>query len=185
MSEDLSFHDLIDRVRARDAPAAEELVRRYEPCIRLVVRRRLAAAGLRRVLDSMDICQSVLGSFFVRVALGWGELDTPEQLRRLLVTMALNKLRNHARKRQPVQGLSGRHEPVAPDANPSQIVAHQELLHEVRRRLSPEEREMAEQRSAGRSWAELAGERGEHPDALSRRYRRALLRVLRELGQEE
>jgi RNA polymerase sigma-70 factor (ECF subfamily) len=185
MSENLSFHDLIGRVRARDAQAAEELVRRYESSIRLVVRRRLAAAGLRRVLESMDICQSVLGSFFVRVALGQFELETPEQLRRLLVTMALNKVRNHARKHHPVQGLAGPHEPVAPDASPSQIVAHQELLHEVRRRLSPEEREIADQRSAGRSWEDLAAQRGENPDALSRRYRRALIRVLRELGLEE
>jgi RNA polymerase sigma-70 factor (ECF subfamily) len=185
MPEDHSFHDLIGRVRAGDAKAAEELVRCYEPSIRLVVRRRLSAAGLRRVLESMDICQSVLGSFFVRVALGQYELDTPDHLRRLLVTMALNKVRNHVRKHHAVQGLSGVPEPVAADPSPSQVASQLDLLQEVRRRLTPEERDLADQRAADRSWADLAAERGETPDALRVRYRRGLVRVLRELGLEE
>ena len=40
----------------------------------------------------MDICQSVLGSFFVRAATGQYKLETPEHLLKLLTTMARNKL---------------------------------------------------------------------------------------------
>src|SRR5206468_2113644 len=58
MAEDASFADLIRRVRQRDEQAAAELVRRYEPAIRVAVRVRLTDPRLRRVVDSMDICQS-------------------------------------------------------------------------------------------------------------------------------
>src|SRR6516164_3751579 len=98
MSEDAGFAELIRRVRARDADAAAEVVRRYEPEIRRAVRVRLTDPGLRRVLDSMDICQSVLGNFFVRAAAGQFDLDRPEQLIKLLARMARNRLTNEAFK---------------------------------------------------------------------------------------
>ena len=70
MSEDMSFVDLMRRVRAGDEQASAELVRRYEPAIRVAIHVRLNDSGLRRLLDSMDICQSVLGNFFARAASG-------------------------------------------------------------------------------------------------------------------
>lgn len=65
VSNDQAFADLISRVRSGDQLAAAEIVRQYEPEIRREVRVRLHDPRLRRVLDSMDISQSVLGSFFV------------------------------------------------------------------------------------------------------------------------
>ncbi len=76
MSEGASFADLIGRVRAGDEAAAAELVRRYEPAIRRSARLRLNQR-LRRAFDSLDLAQAVLGSFFVRVAAGQYELDSP------------------------------------------------------------------------------------------------------------
>ena len=190
MSEEVPFRDLIQRVRAGDTQAAADLVRRYEPTIRLVVRRRLTSPGLRRVLDSMDICQSVLASFFVRAALGQYELGTPEQLLKLLAVMARNKVRNHALH----QGAARRdyrrvrdagpdeREFVDPACGPSQVLADQELLREVRRRLSAEEQRLAEQRALGRSWPEIAAEVGGSPDGLRMRLNRAIERVSQELG---
>src|SRR5215813_13431984 len=89
------YTTFVRRVRAGDQDAAAELVRRYEPEIRLMVRTwlRLRDPRLRRVFDSMDVCQSVLASFFVRAAVGEYDLDQPQQLVRLLVGMARNKLR--------------------------------------------------------------------------------------------
>src|SRR5437588_7544445 len=98
MSDNPSFADFIRRIRAGDQEAAANLVRQYEPTIRRVVRFRLVDARLGAVLDSMDICQSVLASFFVRTASGQFELDGPEDLVKLLVTMARNKLASQARK---------------------------------------------------------------------------------------
>ena len=62
MVEAPTFEELIRRVRAGDQDAAAVLVRRYEPAIRRAVRFRLADARLGNLLDSMDICQSVLGA---------------------------------------------------------------------------------------------------------------------------
>ena len=54
----------------------------------------------RRLLDSADICQSVLGSFFFRAAGGQYDLNEPSQLIRLLVVMARNKLNFQIRKQR-------------------------------------------------------------------------------------
>jgi RNA polymerase sigma-70 factor (ECF subfamily) len=190
MSEEASFRDLIRRVRAGDVQATGDLVRRYEPTIRLVVRRRLTSPGLRRLFDSMDICQSVLASFFVRAALGQYELDTPDQLLRLLAVMARNKLHNQALHQRAArrdyrrlrQGDPDEGEFIDPHGGPSQVVADQELLHEVRRRLSEEEQRIAELRALGRSWLEIAALVGGTPDGLRMRLQRAIERVSHEIG---
>jgi RNA polymerase sigma factor (sigma-70 family) len=193
MSEDDSFRDLIGRVRAGDEGAAAELVRRYEPTIRRIVRVRLRDPRLGRLLDSLDVCQSVLGSFFVRAALGQYELDRPEQLLGLLARMARNKLVNQAnqlgarrRDYRRAEGLGEREaQAPAPGPSPSQLVAGQELLQEARRRLSPQELVLLDLRQQGREWAEIARELGGSPDALRMQLGRAVDRVARELGLAE
>jgi RNA polymerase sigma factor (sigma-70 family) len=193
MPEEISFPELIQRVRAGDEQAAAELVRRYEPAIRVAVRVRLTDPGLRRFLDSMDICQSVLANFFVRAANGQFELDNPEQLLHLLVTMARNKVTNHALKQQAARRDQRRVQKggldedavIADGPTPSQLVANQELLQEFRKRLSEEERRLADQRTQGRSWAEIAEECGNNPDTLRMQLTRAVDRVTRELQLEE
>ena len=97
------FDELIRRVRGGDEAAAAELVRCYEPVVRRFVRVRLAGSRLRRLFDSRDICQEVLGSFFARAARGQYELDSPEGLLSLLVVMARKKVAMRARRRQPDQ----------------------------------------------------------------------------------
>jgi RNA polymerase sigma-70 factor (ECF subfamily) len=183
------FRDLIRRVRDRDQEAAQELVRRYEGVIRRVIRIRLRDASLRRLLDSTDICQSVLASFFVRTALGEYEVDSPEQLLNLLAAIARNKLVNQANRlraarRDVRRDAAGDHAPFVPDAasDPGEQVAAKELLTKVRDRLGPPERYLAEQRSLGRTWEELAGELGGTGVALRKRLTRALDRVMTGLG---
>ena len=85
---------------AVDEEAAGQLVRSYEPHVRRVIRLRLTDARLRRQMDTVDICQSVLGDFFVRAALGQFELDSPESLIKLLAAMARNRILNHVEKQQ-------------------------------------------------------------------------------------
>src|SRR4051812_44722199 len=110
-----TYDDLIRRVRAWDQDAAADLIRRYEPAIRRVVRVRLADARLGNLLDSMDICQSVLKSFFVRAAAGQYDLETPEQLLKLLSTMARNKLTTQARGEHALRRDRRRVVPQGPD----------------------------------------------------------------------
>src|SRR5438045_6758201 len=98
MPEQELFAELIRRVRAGDEEAAAELVRRYEPAIRRVVRVHLRDSRLRRLLDSTDVCQSVLATFFVRANLGQYELDTPTDLLKLLATIARHKVISQAQR---------------------------------------------------------------------------------------
>src|SRR5262249_17799191 len=107
MSAENTFEALIRRVRGGDQEAAAELVRLYQPAIRRAVRVRLVDERLHRLLDSMAVCQSVLASFFMRAALGQFDLEKPEQLLKLLATMARNKLASAARKER-TQGRDNR-----------------------------------------------------------------------------
>jgi RNA polymerase sigma-70 factor (ECF subfamily) len=193
MPQATTFEELIRRVRAGDQEAAAELVRRYEPAIRRVVRFRLPDARLGGLLDSMDICQSVLKSFFVRAASGQYDLETPEKVLGLLAAMARNKLTSQAR-RQGAQRRGGRlgagdgrvlERFAAPGASPSRDVAARDLLEEVRRRLSPEERQILELRGEGHDWAEIALRLGGGAEALRKKHARALDRVAEQLGLDD
>src|ERR1700674_2682848 len=103
MTEEQSFHELIRRVRAGDEEAAARLVREYEKDVRRVVRSRLRDSSLKQLLDSIDICQSVMANFFIRASLGQFELNSPDDLRKLLVTMACNRFNDQARKKNAVR----------------------------------------------------------------------------------
>ncbi len=193
MPEGAQFRDLIGRVRARDQDAARELVQRYENAIRRVVRIHLRDTRMRRVLDSMDICQSVLASFFVRTALGEYELESPEQLLNLLTSITRNKLTNQAHRLR-AQRRDIRREAAMTDqaaylldqaCDPSEQASAREILEKVRNRLDDSERYLAEQRSLGRSWKELADELGGTDVALRKKLSRALDRVMAELGLDE
>jgi RNA polymerase sigma-70 factor (ECF subfamily) len=187
------FADFIRRVRAGEEEAAQDLVRRFEPLIRREVRLEMEDRRLARLFDSMDVCQSVLLSFFVRAAAGQYELDRPEQLLKLLVTMARNKLASAARRehsqRRDQRRATG--DPAALDQvtdrgpNPSQVVAGRELLEEFRRRLGPEEQQLSELRNQGFTWSAIAGQLGGSAQARRVQLSRAADRILRELGLEE
>ena len=193
MSETASFDELIRRVRAGDQDAAAELVQRYEPTIRRAVRFRLTDARLGRVLDSMDICQSVFASFFVRTAAGQFDIDQPKQLMKLLVAIAHNKLakqvqsqQRHRRDYRRVQdGKVDEGQFVADDGSPSQIVAGQELLLKADRLLSEDELKLRELRKEGLDWAAIAEQLGSSPEALRKKLARAMDRVAHELDLDD
>jgi RNA polymerase sigma-70 factor (ECF subfamily) len=193
MADELSFLDMIRRVRAGDHEAAAELVRLFEPTIRRIIRLRLRDTRLQTVLDSMDICQSVLCSFFVRAQTGQYDLDNPEQLIQLLVKMARNKLASQARKetaqrrdnrRTTTTGALVENQATAA-ATPSRALMAKELLAEAQRRLSPAEAELVQLRSQGLGWDEIALRLGEPAQNLRQKLSRARNRICREIGLDE
>jgi RNA polymerase sigma-70 factor (ECF subfamily) len=188
-----SLRTLLDRVRAGDQRAATELVRRYEPALRRLVRLRLRDRQLRRFLDSSDICQAVLLRFFVRVATGRYELETPEQLLKLLATLARNQVINEALQQRAAKrdcrrvAAAGAEEweAVAPGSSPSQHVSGEELLEKARRVLGPDEWRLLQLRQEGREWADIAGQLGGTAEGLRKQLARAVARVTRALGLVE
>jgi RNA polymerase sigma-70 factor (ECF subfamily) len=190
-----AFIQLMARVQSGDPDAAAELIRHYEPDIRLEVRVRLRVQDgrIKRLLDSMDITQSVLGSFFAGVAAGRFHPEHPQQLFGLLVAMTRNKLltqvRDQRRQRRDirrVQSLDAAvHDVHGRDETPSQVVADQELLGEFRKRLTEEERQVAERRGAGQPWPTIAAELGGTAEGRRKQLERAFARVAQELGLDE
>ena len=193
MSESVPFDDLINSVRQGDEEAAAELVRRYESELRVLARVRLTDPSLRRVVDSMDICQSIMANFFVRAAAGQFDLETPEQLLALLATMVRNKatdrVRSEQRDRRDVRRVAktsveelGLQEV---QKTPGSLVAHQEMLNIVRDQLNDEENEIAGLRLNGCSWEEIAQQIGGTSEAIRKRFSRAIDRVANQIGLDD
>lgn len=137
--------------------------------------------SVQRIMDTSDLVQSVLGNFFIRLAAGQFDLEHPEQLVRLLATMARNKILNYSRsekKRADASGLSGLLEDAA---CPSEIVANKDLYETVQRMLSPEEQALAALRARGESWQSVSESLGGTPESLRKQFARAMNRVADQL----
>lgn len=191
MEGDANFAELIRQVRLGDSLAAERLVRQYEAAVRGAVRSRLTDPTLKRQFDDEDLCQSVMGSFFVRAASGQYDLDAPQQLIALLTRMAHNKVSSKARyvrqqcrdERQTTTGLDDLLTVVrSTEADPQRQAAGRELLQKVMSAFTAEERRVAECRAAGCSWNEVAQYVGGTAEARRKQLERALTRVSEELG---
>ena len=191
-----AIKDLLIRVRNGDPAAAEEIVRTYEPEVRRAIRVRMTDARLRKLVDSIDICQSVLAGFFVRTAAGQYDIQTPEDLLKLLITMARNRIvdwarRSNAERRDGRRVVSLQHddgsdrEIASSDASPVSVLVNRDLLEQVRSRLSAEELKLMEQRADGLGWNEIAAKTGDQVNAVRMRLTRALDRVAAELGLEQ
>jgi RNA polymerase sigma-70 factor (ECF subfamily) len=180
-----ALRTLLERVRAGDQQAATELVRRYEPALRRVVRLRLRDRHLRRRLDSSDVCQSVLVHFLQRVGQGRYDITTPEDVLKLLATMARNQVVNDALREQAAkrdyrrQAESGaaNKELTARGSSPSQHAAAEELLTKARDLISPDEWRLLELRKEGREWSDIARLLGGTAKGLRNQLARAIARV--------
>jgi DNA-directed RNA polymerase specialized sigma24 family protein len=192
MIDERPIDDLLERVRRGEPDAADELVRRYESAIRVAVRTRLSDPALRRQFDSMDICQSVLGSFFVRASAGQYDLSEPRQLVALLTRMAQNKLAMHARS-QYRQRRDVRRD--AHDGNGSALVADKapgphkqavdrELLGRAYALMDAEIRRIADCRAGGANWIDVAAQLGGTADARRKQFSRAMDSIARQLELE-
>ena len=191
MSDEPNTRDLLRRIRSGDGDAAAELVRRYEPAIRAAIRGRMSDTRLRRLFDSMDVCQAVLASFFARVALGQYELTEPDDLVKLLVSMARNKLAKqvtrHRRAGRDYRRTSPAEDALAQPAistpDPARQVAAADMVAEVYRLLSPDERRLVELRQHGHDWPAIAAQVGGTAEALRKQHARAVARVAAELEE--
>lgn len=192
MSEPNPFALLVARVRAGDASAAEELVKTYEPAIRVAVRAHLVDPKLRRQFDTEDVCQSVLGSFFVRMKAGQFDLSDPAQLVALLVKMARNKLATRARyftqDKRDVKAVAGTDSALggvaAAGRQPDSVLAGQELYEKVLAGLTAEEQDLVRRRNDGEDWATIAAALGGTPEGRRKQLARAISRVGADLGLE-
>jgi len=192
MTDTEEFQILIRKVRAGDTDASREFVNTYEPAIRRAARIRILDPRLTSLLDSSDIMQSVFASFFVRAASGQYELEEPQQVLALLVSMSRKKLVDYARKQAASRRDYRRNrrmgksmQAARAEVDPAQQVASAELVAEFRKRLSPEEKTLADLRANGEAWDAIATAQGESAEAIRKKLERAVARISRDLGLDE
>ncbi len=192
MDQEFSFSELIERVKSGNEQAVSQLVKKFEPVIRRELRFRLRDSRARFELESMDISQSVLSNFFVRVATRQYDLKEQGDLVKLLVTMTRNKVAENLRarhrqrrdSRRTVQGVEGMALATA-DPTPSRVLAGKEILQLVRQNLSGEERRLVDLRCQGLSWEEIANSLGGSADARRKQMARAIDEIVHKLRLDE
>jgi len=184
------FQEHLHQLRSSNEDAIAEFVARYEPYIRRSLRFRIVRASLQSAADSADVCQSVLGSFLLRLSAGEYELQNEDDLRKLLTTIANNKFLEFSRHesaakrdRSITEPWSERHEfATSQKQDPAEGIIFTEMQLHLAKRLSPHELELLQLRRSGKDWAEIAEQLQEDQTLLRKRYSRALNRVAKELG---
>lgn len=192
MNDERPFAELLERVRRGESQAADELVRKYESAIRVAVRTRLSDPALRRQFDSIDVCQSVLASFFVRASAGQYDLADPRQLVALLTRMAQNKLamraRDQYRQRRDVRRDNEDIDVTAqvPDTapGPHQRAVDRELVSRAYDLMDADVRQIADYRARGENWKGIAAQMGGTADARRKQFVRAMDNIAQALEIE-
>jgi RNA polymerase sigma-70 factor, ECF subfamily len=187
-----SDHSLIGRSREGDQDAATQLYLRYAQRLNSLVATQCSAELARRAgVD--DIVQSVFGSFFRRVRQGFYDAPDGDELWKLLLVIALNKIRTkatyyHAAKRDAHRTVDGPDAEERLDSQPggrAPASGHLELaLEEIIERLPPQHQLMVRLRLNGCEVVELARMTGRSRRSVERILHETRLK-LRELLREE
>lgn len=173
MSNDL-MESLLERLCSGDASAAEEVFLKYEPTLRIIVRRMLPAR-LRSKFDSVDVVQSVWGDLLRGFrAAGW-RFASADHLKAFLIKATRNRFLARQRKHQPHLDR----EQSLDDTNSTQLVFTRtpqpvdeaqanELWEHILASCSTQHRAMVELRRQGYSLTEIAQQTGYHPSSVRR-----------------
>ena len=195
MDTEDNFVDLIARIQNGDMTAELVFFTRYEAAVRRAARVRFMHSRLRRLMDSEDVRQSVMRSFFMRLRSGDLEIRSPGELVSLLLTMTTHKVADQVRRLAAVKrgghveieelGDSEEKFQKEDDSDPETDVAHQEIQQLVNDCLSPEEKRIIELRKEGFDWPAIAEQTGTTPEAIRKRHERTIRRLSSELGLDE
>ena len=189
--DDADFREWLRRVRSREPAAVSEFVDRYGPLIRRAIRVRGTGGRLQRILDSEDLCQSVMRRFFEHAGDANTPAEDPASLLNWLLEVARNRLREQHRRERAAKRGGGRVREVDPAAldrlagenpNVAARAADRELLLWLTEQMTPNQRVVAERRAAGDEWADIARDHGTTAEALRKRYRRGLDAILKKLA---
>jgi RNA polymerase sigma-70 factor (ECF subfamily) len=186
-----SDHSLLKQYRQGNQDAAHELYRRYAQRLRLLARTQLSAELAGRI-EVDDIVQSVFGSFFRGVNGSFYDVPLGEELWKLLLVIALHKIRNQGtyhladkrdvrrtmRAAETAVEVEGRADDSAARAF-LQLVADEALAH-----LDCQHRQMVELRMEGFSVEEIAQRTGRAKRTVERLLQQALAKLGKLLADE-
>ncbi|HTM53359.1 MAG TPA: RNA polymerase sigma factor [Pirellulales bacterium] len=165
---------LLERLNEGDAAAAQQFFLRYQPYLRMVVRRRLSAA-LRAKFDSMDVVQSVWADLLDGLRHSkWTFRDT-EHLRAFLLRMTRHRFIDRLRRYRgalareinmppaDIEGLPG-----SRFGRASEAFHADELWRQMLDACPPAHYELLELKRQGATIAEIASRTGLHEGSVRR-----------------
>ena len=172
---DASDYSLLRRYRLGDEDAAQELHRRYAHRLRALARKQMSAELAGRV-EVDDIVQSVLGSFFRGVRGDLYDVPKGEELWKLLLVIALHKIRNqgtyHQADKRDVRRTVSADETLDAEDNGAANAFLKLVVDEALSHLSSSHRHMVELRMEGHTVEEIA--------AQTKRAKRSVERLLQQ-----
>jgi RNA polymerase sigma factor (sigma-70 family) len=196
MPDDLSFEELIARVRSGDQDASRVLLDRYGSSVRRVARMRIRHAMLSGQYDSVDIFQSVMRSFLMRVRRddnNW-QLDTPEQLVNLLLDITDNTVVDKIRA-ATAEKRGGGERPGTIDVDPKDPRGHRwvedelatkELATQCWDKLSTDGQRLFRLYFIEQlEWSEVAQLEGSTAEACRKKLERAFENVAKQFPEQE
>jgi RNA polymerase sigma-70 factor (ECF subfamily) len=175
-----SDRSLLRQYRGGDQEAAAQIYERYAYRLRALARAK-CSSDLASRLDVEDIVQSVFGSFFRGASRGYYEVPAGEELWKLFLVIALNKIRakgafHRAAKRDvrltaPPEGADYSLEMLAGDDESARTFL-QLAIDEALGHLPPQHKQMVLLRIEGYEVAEIS--------RLTGRSKRTVERILQE-----
>jgi RNA polymerase sigma-70 factor (ECF subfamily) len=168
--EDDDLWSFLERIQAGDESAARELLQRFEPEVRLVVRRQLPRL-LRSRFDSLDFLQSVWGSFFRRMREAPTAFEDSRHLVAFLARAAKNKVIDEYRRAASQKQDMHREEPLWADGDrprdvpdhadsPSELAQAREIFGRLRDLMPEERRTILELKAEGLSSRDIGARLG-------------------------
>jgi RNA polymerase sigma factor (sigma-70 family) len=187
----LSDSSLLRRLRLGSEDAATQLYLRYAQRL-LALARAKSSPDLARRVDPEEIVQSVFGSFFRGASSGYYDVPVGEELWKLFLVIALNKIRakgayHRAAKRDVRRTAGGEYLEQCPERPEGQEAALGFLkltVEEALERLPPQHRRMVTFRVEGHEVAEIAERTGRSKRTVERILQEARTRLAHLLQEQ-
>lgn len=188
-----SDHSLLNRYRGGSQDAATELYLRYAQRLRALARAQLSA-DLAGKVDVDDIVQSIFGSFFRGVNGDLYQVPAGEELWKLLLVIALHKIRTqgryHGAAKRAAHRTTSTEEIKAPltsraEEDRTNGAFLQMVIEETLETMPDQQRKIVEMRLDGFEVMEIADKLGRSKRTVERllQQARARLSVLLEEGK--
>jgi RNA polymerase sigma-70 factor (ECF subfamily) len=183
-----SDRSLLRRLRGGSEDAATQLYRRYAHRLRALARANTSAHLARRV-DAEDIVQSVFRIFFTAASQGLYDVPAGEDLWKLLLVIALNKIRAegvfHQAAKRDIR-TTAELDPAAEPQDPEDFAASflRLVVKDTLERMPPVERQTLELRMEGYEVAEIADRIGRSKRTVERSLQQARTRLKSLLDEE-
>ncbi len=174
MMDDDTLMELLGRLNGGDAIAAEEVFVRFEPYLRMIVRRQMSGR-LNAKFDSADIVQSIWADLLVGFRNGRWRFDDGKHLRAFLAKATQNRFLDRVRRQQAalhrertLTRVDEEQLTPAESSRPSTQSHLDELWNKLLHACSPQHRQILEMKRNGKSLAEIAAVTGYHESSVRR-----------------